>query len=534
VLDADELDQILVGGTVIDGTADAVSHVADVGIRGDTIVAIGDLTGPDAPPAAPAAKRIDVSGLVVCPGFIDPHTHVEIALTGESEDAHAPAAMGVTTVLTSPDGFGWAPLSREKARELWAATAGIYGDWPADLDGQTESIAAYLDRFKGRTEVNVLPQVPHAAVRLAVMGWDDGPANARQLDRMRGIVGEWMDAGATGLAVGLEYEPGSRASTEELTRLCEVVADRGGSLAAHIRYLDIGREAAYREVIEIGRATGVTVNIAHETLDPIAQRVLAEIAPEDRPAIETYLYPATSTNLATDVPRADRIGGPMAIARRLQDPKAFARVEAALEESLGDDLLPGRSVFAHATEPERIGRDLHSLAREAGIPTARLAAQVLRDDPEALFVFRRPGNAAWTRNAEATIANEATIIASDGIYRPGRMHPRGYGTFPRALRLATRTWGALDLPAAIHMMTGRTAARYRVPNRGVVRFGAIADIVVFDPATVAERCTVSVPRGLPVGIRRVFASGVMVVDDGRATGSQSGRMLAPVGSGSRA
>ena len=113
-------------------------------------------------------------GLVVAPGFIDPHTHVEIALTGDTDDAHAAAAQGVTTVLTSPDGFGWAPLPRADARELWAATAGIYGPWPDD-GLPTTSVAAYLDRFKGRTEVNVLPQVPHAAVRYAAMGWADGP-----------------------------------------------------------------------------------------------------------------------------------------------------------------------------------------------------------------------------------------------------------------------------------------------------------------------------------------------------------------------
>jgi N-acyl-D-amino-acid deacylase len=512
-----ELDLVLVGGTVIDGSADAQPRVADVGIRGDTIASVGGLR------SAPARRRIEVGGLIVSPGFIDPHTHIEVALTGDTDDAHAAAAQGITTVLTSPDGFGWAPLPRDQARELWAATAGIYGDWPDDLP--TGSVRAYLDHFEGRTEVNVLPQVPHAAVRFAALGWTDGAASAKALTRIQGLVGDWLDAGATGLAIGLEYEPGSRASTDELIRLCEVVADRGGSLAAHIRYLDIGREAGYREVIEIGRATGVTVNIAHETLDPTALRVLAETAPEHRPAIETFLYPATSTNLATDVPRADRLGGPVAIAGRLEDPEAFARVEAALAQSLGDDLRPGGSVFAHATEPERIGRDLHSLAMEAGIPTARLAAQVLRDDPEALFVFRRRRNAAWTRNAKATISSDAAIIASDGIYRPGRMHPRGYGTFPRALRLATRAWGTLDLPAAIHRMTGRTAARYRVPNRGVLRPGAIADIVVFDPATVAERSTFAAPRRLPRGIRHVFVNGVPVVDDGRARVSRPGRVL---------
>jgi N-acyl-D-amino-acid deacylase len=513
-----ELDLVLAGGTLIDGSADAGPHVADVGIRGDTIVDIGEFS------TARAKRRIDVAGLVVAPGFIDPHTHAEIALTGETDDAHAPAAQGVTTVLTSPDGFGWAPLPREDACELWAATAGIYGGWPDDL--RTDSIAAYLGRFEGRTEVNVLPQVPHSAVRYAALGWADDEASGKALDRMRGLVGEWLDVGATGLAVGLEYEPGSRSSTAELIRLCEVVADRGGSLAAHIRYLDIGREAGYREVIEIGRATGVSVNIAHETLDPMTLGVLAETPAEHRPAIETYLYPATSTNLATDVPRADRIGGPVAIARRLADPAAFARVEVALAHSLGADLRPGGSVFAHAAKPERIGRDLHSLAMEAGIPTARLAAQVLRDDPEALFVFQRPNNAAWTRNAKATIANPAAMIASDGIYRPGRMHPRGYGTFPRALRLANRAWGTLDLPAAVHLMTGRTAARYRVPNRGVLLPGAIADIVVFDPAKVAERSTFAAPRRLPAGIRHVFVNGVPVVVDGRATRSRPGRVLA--------
>ena len=184
-----------------------------------------------------------------------------------------------------------------------------------------------------------------------------------------------------------------------------------------------------------------------------------------------------------------------------------------------------KAVFAHSSDPDRIGRDLHALAAAAGIPVARLATEVLRDDPDALFVFRRPQDAAWIRNAKQTIANPATIVASDGIYRPGRMHPRGYGTFPRALRLATREWGTLDLPTAIHMMTGRTAARYRVPNRGVLRPGAAADIVVFDPETVAERSTFAAPCWFPVGIRHVFVNGVGVVDDGRPTGVRPGRML---------
>jgi N-acyl-D-aspartate/D-glutamate deacylase len=324
---------------------------------------------------------------------------------------------------------------------------------------------------------------------------------------MRGLVGDWMDAGAVGLAVGLEYEPGARASTEELIALCEVVGDRGGSLAAHIRYLDIGREAGYREVIEIGRRTGVRVNIAHEILDPVALGVLAEAPPELWPAVETYLSPATSTTLATDVPRADRVGGPVGIARRLRDPEAFARVEEALAVSLAGDLAPGVSVFAHAREASWIGRDLHGLAQELRISPARLATQVLRDDPEALFVFRRPGDDAWVANAKTTLAHPATIIASDGIYRPGLMHPRGYGTFPRALRLATGERGVLGLPAAIHAMTARVATRYGLPRNAVLRGGSTADVVVVDERVVSERSTWEDPRHEPAGIREIVLNG---------------------------
>lgn len=186
-------------------------------------------------------------------------------------------------------------------------------------------------------------------------------------------------------------------------------------------------------------------------------------------------------------------------------------------DPLGDDLRPGGSVFAHASEPDRIGRDLHSIASELGVSTARLATQVLRHDPEALFVFRRGRNAAWLRNAKQTVGNPATIVASDGIYRPGLMHPRGYGTFPRFLRLAVRKWGVLDLPTAIHMMTGRTAARYRLPNRGVLAVGGAAEVVAFDLETVAERCTFAAPRRFAVGIRHVVVNGTSVVDEGLAT-----------------
>ena len=216
----------------------------------------------------------------------------------------------------------------------------------------------------------------------------------------------------------------------------------------------------------------------------------------------------------------------MGIARLLRDPEAFARVERFLEDSLGGDLGPGRSVFAHASDAARIGRAIFEVAEELGVPAARLAAQVLRDDPGALFVFRRPETEAWLSNTKQTVANDATIVASDGIYRPGLMHPRGYGTFPRFLRLATRERATLDLPTAIHMMTGRTAARYGVANRGLLRVEAPADVVVFDPETVAEGSTFQEPRRMPVGICEVIVNGAPVMAPEGAMSVRPGRLLA--------
>lgn len=184
-----------------------------------------------------------------------------------------------------------------------------------------------------------------------------------------------------------------------------------------------------------------------------------------------------------------------------------SRVERALEGSLAGDLGPGVSTFAHAREAAWIGRDTFSIAAELGMPPVTLATQVLRDDPSALFVFRRPATDAWVEHTKATIANEATIVASDGIYRHGHMHPRGYCTFPRFLRLATREWATLDLPTAIHMMTGRAAARYGLTDRGVLRPGAVAELVVFDLEPVAERSTFDEPRLASAGLHYNMLSG---------------------------
>ena len=185
-----------------------------------------------------------------------------------------------------------------------------------------------------------------------------------------------------------------------------------------------------------------------------------------------------------------------------------------------------RIVVAASRDASRIGRDLAELATGAGVAVGDLAVTVLRDDPDALFVFRHAAGEATRAAAARTIEHPGTIVASDGIYRPGLMHPRGYGTFPRILRLAVREWGVIDLATAINAMTARAAARYRVPGRGRIGVGRIADLVVFQPDIVADQATWDVPRLAPVGIEHVLVNGVPVVRDGHLTGARPGRVLA--------
>ena len=282
------MDLVIRGGTLIDGTADAQPHLADIGISGDRIVAIGDLSATD------AAETIDAAGLAVAPGFIDPHTHVETAILEERDDALATRPPGGHD---RPDRTGRVRLGAAQAsaaRELWAGTAGIHGPVPRVLAGTAErlSIAAYLAAFESVTPVNVLPQVPGAAVRFAAVGWANGATTTRELDLMRGLTREWLDAGATGLSVGLDYEPGARADEAELAALCEVVAERGGSLAAHMRYEDAGRAAGYGELGRLSERTGVRVNVAHDRLDAVGVAALEALPAGADLAIETYLYGA--------------------------------------------------------------------------------------------------------------------------------------------------------------------------------------------------------------------------------------------------
>lgn len=517
-----DFDLVIRGGSVVDGTGDRRAFRADVGISGDRIAAVDRLDG------ASAARVIGASGHIVSPGFIDAHVHSEAALRG-GPGREGSVLQGVTTHLTAPDGFGWAPLAPEGSRDLWRATAFAYGN--ADFAPDWRTAGDYLDGFAGSTPVNVVAMAPHQAIRFAVLGWEPRAATDAELDRMRDLVRHWMDAGAVGLSTGLDYQPAASSDTRELVELCRVVRRYGGVYAAHQRYTALGRAAAWRESIEVGRQAGVPVCVSHERVDDESEPLLADAAAACDLSFDSYLYPAGSTHLLYGLPLADQAGGPDAVLERLADPAYRERLARHLEAPLAESVAGGARAYFSATRTGRhVGRSLADLAAARGRSLGETAVDLIREEvPDALLVYHRGlTDEAFEQVTRATIAHPAMTVASDGIYHAPLPHPRGFGCFARILRYFVRELRAITLEEAIHKMSGFPAERYRLRDRGRLAAGYGADVVVFDPATVADRATWEEPRLPPVGIQTVIVNGEPVVEQGRFAGRLPGRVLRPL------
>jgi N-acyl-D-amino-acid deacylase len=514
-----DVDLIIRGGTLVDGTGEP-GFPADVAITGDRIVAIGDLSEVN------AAAEIDATDRVVAPGFIDVHVHSETQLADPTNTRRNGSLLqGVTTHLLAPDGFGWAPLDRTGAAALWESDLFAHGNEP-DLVRDWASAEEYLAIFAGNTPINVVPQVPHCAVRYAVMGWDARPATGDELDRMRGITREWLEAGARALNLGLDYQPSAFADTRELVELSKIAGEYGAIYAAHIRYNDLGREEAWRETMAIGEQAGIPVHISHEHITPETGPLLAEAAARCDLSFESYLYHAGCTHLALTLPIWAQAGGPSGIRERLRNPDQRERMRAALAASFAAD-PQARKVFVDTPSGRWIGRSLDEVAAELDLSTADFALQVLdEEDPYALMVYHRSTSPEYQADSiRATVQHPAMMVASDGIYHGISGHPRGFGTFARVLRLTVREMGAVSLEQAVRKMSGWPAERFGIRERGLLREGYAADVVVFDPETVADRATWEEPLLEPVGIDRVIVNGQVTVADGVPTGVLAGTVV---------
>ncbi|MET9729131.1 D-aminoacylase [Streptomyces sp. NPDC006458] len=531
------MDELVVrDADVVDGSGEP-SYRADVVVDGGRIVSIVKEAAAAGCQRPRARRELDAEGLVLSPGFIDMHAHSDLALLRDP-DHSAKAAQGVTLEVIGQDGLSYAPVDDRTLEEVRRAITGWngYGD---DIDFDWRSVGAYLDRLDGGIAVNAAYLVPQGTVRALVVGWEDRPATPQELDRMRQLVAEGLEQGAVGLSSGLTYTPGMYAEDAELTALCRVVASYGGYYCPHHRSYGAGALTAYAEMVELTRAAGCALHLAHATLNfgvnegraPELLALLDEALDAGADiSLDTYPYTPGSTTLAALLPSWAGEGGPEALLRRLADEETAERVRHDLE-AVGADGCHGVPVqwetieISGVTDPalaEYVGRTVRESADARGEAPWATARRLLLRDRLGTAILQHVGH---EENVRAIMRHRVHTGGSDGILQGAKPHPRAYGTFAHYLGHYVRELGVLSLEECVARLTARPAARLRLPDRGLVREGYRADLVLFDPATVAAGSTYGRPRTLPTGIPYVLVDGRFVIEDGRRTDVLAGRSV---------
>jgi N-acyl-D-amino-acid deacylase len=522
-------DLLIEGGTVVDGSG-GPGFAAAVGVIGDRLRVIEGATE-----HLRAARRIDASGHVVAPGFIDLHSHGGLMMLAEPR--HEPKVrQGVTTEVIGVDGNSYAPfLRQEDLDDFLTLNAGL--DGRPDIAYDWGSVASYLERFDRRVAVNVACFIGNSALRIAAIGWDEVPADARAMDRQRGLLREGMEEGAFGLSSGLDYPPGTYATTEELGALLAEAARLGGFYHTHVRYtLGDGFLDPFREAIEIGRQGDGPVHLTHfyhrATYPGPPERMLELVDDARAEGLDVTfdLYPSewASTRLLIMLPPWIQAGGVAKTRERLADRAIRARIRdelAARGRSYAGaapwaDLRLG--YFARPEHARWEGRTLAEYMAETGLdPTDAICDLLLAEDLRINQVTPGPHAAGLA----PFFRHPVSMIGSDGVLIGARPAPRTYGSFPRVLGEFVREQRLTSLEEAVRKMTSAPATRLGLADRGLLRDGLKADIVVFDPAAVRDLATYEEPRRFPAGIPHVIVNGTLVVDGGEHTGALPGRAL---------
>lgn len=513
-------DLIIRGGQILDGSRGAAPRRIDIGVSGGRIASLGDLTN------AAAVEVLDATGMTVTPGFIDTHVHSEASFLLGDDDRFGSTLQGVTTHLSAPDGFGWARVPDGLAQALWRQSESIYGA-PTTFEPAWSTVADYKAAFAGRLPVNLALQVPHHAIRCEVMGFAQRVATDDELDRMADAVHAWMDEGAVGISLGLDYLPGGFSDTRELAVLAKVVASRDGSLQSHMRFTELGQMAAWEEMLTVGRTSGIRVNISHATLNDQLGEVVASARGTVDLALDTYLYPAGCTHLMYMIPtiHQQQVGE---FLEGLKRPEARAEALAHFENAFDNPRwMPDKMVIAATGSGRFEGSTIADVMAEWDLSPAETSLRLIEEEQgDVLNLDHKPiPDDVFAQRIRDTLSFDNAMIASDGIYRGAGTHPRGWGAFSRVLGAFSRDEGILSLGEAVHRMSGLPAERYGLTGKGKIAEGADADLVVLDAAKVAARSTWREPRLAPEGVQHVFVNGVAVVADGALTRAEPGRVV---------
>lgn len=500
-------DLVIRGGQVLDGTG-APSIQGDVAIMGDSIAAVGDLTN------AKAIRVIDATGLTIAPGFIDMHAHIEPLM--RLPDAESAVRQGVTLAVGGPDGGGPMPF------------------------------APYLDSLDHyyKLGINVAYLTGHNAIRRKVMGNENRKPTAAEMDSMKLLVRQAMEAGAFGISTGLKYLPGTFAETSEVIELSKVAGDMGGIYTSHLREEGLGLLQGVREAIVIGREANIPIILTHHKA--IGKRmwgastITTGLVDSARKAgidvmMDQYPYTASSTGLAVLFPSWAMEGSAADFKKRASDKVQRARILEGVEFNINNDrgggdlhLIQFASVDWDTTLN---GKTLYDYAVMKGITPDASHGAVLALEMQlkggASCIFHAIGEEDVVR----IMQHPFTMHASDGSlekFGVAHPHPRSYGTFPRVLGYYVREKKVLPLEEAVRKMTSLPASRLGLANRGVIKPGNAADIVVFNPSTIIDKATFERPHQYPEGIPYVIVNGVVTVDGGKMTPNRGGKVVRKV------
>ncbi len=529
-------DVIIGHGTVVDGTG-APGRSADVGITGQRVEAIGDLSGAD------AARRIEARGLVVAPGFIDIHNHSDLALLQDGR-AESMLRQGVTTQVTGNCGLSPAPVHDGVRADLKGTLSGLESELPWTWN----SFAEYLSVLHAAPKAtHVVPLVGHGSIRAAAMGFVNRPPTAAELSTMERLTAESMEAGAFGMSTGLVYPPGLYSATEELIALSRVVRRYGGYYATHVRGEANPVVESVKEVLRIADAAGISAQISHHKAAGrenwgkvrITYGLIEAAARNQDVSFDVYPYTAGSANLSQLVPPWAHVGGPETMLARLRDPVERPRILHDMVHGTPDwnnffriDWRDIKLAYVHVEQNRWMqGLSVQDVAEREHRDPVELATDLILADANRTtmvnFVMAEDDVDFLLPKPESMIGSDGRSFTPGGPTGGGHPHPRNYGAFPRVYARYVRDKRVLTLESAVHKMTGRPARKLGLRNRGQLQPGCFADVVVFDPATIRDRATFEQPHQFAEGIEWVLVNGQMALDNGTPSNTLVGELLSP-------
>ncbi len=524
------LDTIISGGRIYDGSG-SPSYMADIGIKDARVAEIGDLS------KHTAAERIEVNGLAVAPGFIDIHTHSDMVLLADGK-ADSQVMQGVTLELAGQCGFSAAPVEDKEWMKKW-----ILGSLPG-VEITWRNFAQYLDALEQKPlGLNIMAMVGHGALRGAVLGDEIRDPTENDLSKMEKLLAESLDGGAWGMSTGLEYWPGMGAAVSELTRLCKIVADRDALHASHVRNRDIHYDLGFTEVISIGRVTGVRTQISHiqpkwgrpdhamsHTLEMIDQAKAAGVDV----AFDIIPHVWSHTGVASILPSWAREGGVRKMLERLKSSDLREKIKTN-PSPMWRIILDDRWDLIHflrANDASIVGRTVADVAKDRGTSPYDTVLDLLIEAGDDALRMLWTSKSFFEEDLEACVKRPDCAVMSDtlALSRKGPTGEligsfAGYGWVARFLEHYVRNLNLISLEEGVRRLTSLPAERIGITDRGILRAGAAADIVVFDLDQIAFRCTMEDPREHPTGFSYVFINGEKAVSEGVRTDKEAGRVL---------